>query len=200
MKRAQLEKSNDYPTFIGAWQLKNEEICDQIIEFFNSGEKIKKAGETAAGLQPNLKQCTDCSVEPTELQLPGFEPFKDYMQELLECYEDYKLEWPFLAKFAHKVDIGKFNIQKYDIGDHYKAVHTERMSLTYSHRLFAWMTYLNDVHSGGETVFTHYGIRVRPKKGLTLIWPVEWTHAHFGDELLAGEKYIINGHMQFPIP
>ena len=77
-------------------------------------------------------------------------------------------------------------------------VHSERMGLDTSHRLFAWMTYLNDVESGGETEFSHYGIQIKPKKGKTLIWPSEWTHAHCGNVLNSGVKYIITGWMHFP--
>ncbi len=59
------------------------------------------------------------------------------------------------------------------------------------------MTHLNDVENGGETYFPHYDIRVRPQRGLTLIWPAEWTHAHAGEELKRGKKYIITGWLSF---
>ena len=32
----------------------------------------------------------------------------------------------------------------------------------------------------------------------TLIWPAEWTHAHSGEILKFGKKYIITGWMCFP--
>ena len=98
------------------------------------------------------------------------------------------------------VDIGSFNVQKYSKGDHFSHVHSERSNLPVSDRLFAWMTYLNDVNDGdgGETYFSHYGIRVKPEIGKTLIWPAEWTHAHAGETLNSGEKYIITGWMNFP--
>ena len=41
-------------------------------------------------------------------------------------------------------------------------------------------------------------LAVQPKKGLTLIWPSEWTHAHKGSVLHANDKYIITGWMHFP--
>ena len=59
------------------------------------------------------------------------------------------------------------------------------------------MTYLNNVKDGGETNFSHYGIRVKPEIGKTLIWPAEWTHAHNGGIVNSGEKYIITGWMNF---
>tara|TARA_B100001121_G_scaffold195363_1_gene170667 strand:- start:450 stop:1052 length:603 start_codon:yes stop_codon:yes gene_type:complete len=198
MNRISFDAEDPAPNFIGGWFLQRPEVCDELIAFFNSERADRKAGEIADGLRPDLKKCIDCSIDPKHLNLPEYACFKDYMAQLIGCYEDYKAKWPFLSQFLKEVHVGRFNIQRYLAGDHYKAIHTERMSLTYSHRIFAWMTYLNDVEDGGETVFVHYGLKVKPKKGLTLIWPVEWTHAHYGSVLGSGEKYIINGHIDFP--
>ena len=92
--------------------------------------------------------------------------------------------------------IGTFNIQKYFKGGHFKWPHAERMEMYSCNRVFAWMTYLNDIEKGGETVFTHYNVKFSPNVGRTLIWPAEWTHAHYGDEVGIGEKYIITGWME----
>ena len=59
------------------------------------------------------------------------------------------------------------------------------------------MTYLNDVEEGGSTYFSHYDLEIQPRKGLTLIWPAEWTHAHRGNILKEGSKYIITGWISF---
>ena len=59
--------------------------------------------------------------------------------------------------------------------------------------VFAWMTYLNNVEDGGKTNFKHYDIKIKPEIGKTLIWPAEWTHAHAGEVLNSGVKYVITG-------
>ncbi len=97
------------------------------------------------------------------------------------------------------IDIGVFNIQKYNPGDHFSHLHCERTSLNSLHRLFAFMTYLNDVEDGGKTNFDYYGIKVKPGIGKTLIWPAEWTHAHTGEVLKSGTKYIVTGWLHFPV-
>mgnify|MGYP003310952385 CR=1 FL=1 len=53
--------------------------------------------------------------------------------------------------------------------------------------------YLNDVkkEDGGSTDFDYYKIKVNPERGKTLIWPAEWTHAHKGNIINSGSKYII---------
>ena len=97
-----------------------------------------------------------------------------------------------------RTDIGSFNIQKYVPGGHFKLPHTERTSINTLHRLFAFMTYLNDVEDGGSTTFVHQNLEIQPERGKTLIWPAEWTHAHRGNVVNLGVKYIITGWMHFP--
>lgn len=202
MKPALCPEPTELPHFIGAWTIDPIDICDDLIAYFESNKSRQKQGQSAGGLDLDLKDSIDISISPNELHYPQNKIFKDYFHELLSCYRDYAVQWPFLKSFAEEVDIGRFNIQRYRSGQHYQRLHTERSSLSSLHRLFAWMTYLNDVDSanGGATVFDHYGIRFQPQKGLTLIWPAEWTHAHFGSKLNAGSKYIITGWMQFPLP
>ncbi len=119
-----------------------------------------------------------------------------------KCFLDYQNQWTFLKTMVKKVDIPSFNIQKYSSGDHFASIHSERTTLSTLHRLFAWMTYLSDVdvNDGGQTNFNHYGIKIKPEIGKTLIWPAEWPHAHTGEILKNGTKYIVTGWMHFPAP
>jgi hypothetical protein len=55
------------------------------------------------------------------------------------------------------------------------------------------MTYLNDVNDGGETHFYHQELKVQPRKGLTLIWPADWTYTHRGIASPTEDKYIVTG-------
>ena len=64
---------------------------------------------------------------------------------------------------------------------------------------FETFNQLNDVEEGGETLFNHFNIKIKPKRGKTLIWPAEWTHAHSGKIVKSGKKYIITGQMHYPI-
>jgi len=96
------------------------------------------------------------------------------------------------------VDIGSFKLQRYDPGGHFSKVHSDRTTIDTSHRILAWMTYLNDVDDGGSTQFEHQNLEVQPQKGKTLIWPAEWTHAHRGNVVNSGVKYVITGWMHFP--
>ena len=107
------------------------------------------------------------------------------------------MQWPFLAEIAQNLEMGSFNLGRYQRGQHFQKMHTERAGLGSLHRVLAWMTYLNDVDEGGETYFSHYGLNIKPRKGLTMIWPAEWTHAHKGNVLLGESKYMITGWLTF---
>ena len=184
--------------FVGSWNIKNDNLCKEIIRFFDENEKLQKNGATASGTNYTNKKTTDISINPNDLKNDKYKCFNSYIDELYKCFIDYQLQWPFLKKMIKDVDIGSFNVQKYSKGDHFSQIHTERTDLKTSNRLFAWMTYLDSVEDGGTTNFLHYGIKIKPEIGKTLIWPAEWTHAHSGEILNSGEKHIITGWMNFP--
>lgn len=199
MKRIILEKSNLSPNFIGSWDLEDNSLCDELIMYFEKNPTKHKKGVTQGGLNTETKKTTDISILPSELNLSNNLIIKKYISSLFDCHKDYLIQWPFLSSLAQKLDIGSFNLQRYQAGDHFQQIHTERSSLDTLHRVLAWMTYLNDVDHGGSTYFQHYDIEVQPRKGLTLIWPAEWTHAHRGNLLHQGSKYIITGWMDFSV-
>ncbi|MBA59057.1 MAG: 2OG-Fe(II) oxygenase [Gammaproteobacteria bacterium] len=200
MEKVTLPKQNLTPNFIGSWIMNPLSICDELIAYFESNQNKQKRGSTANGENLDAKNSVDIKISPKDLKLSGNEVFEKYFHNLFSCYQDYVADWPFLTTFAGNLEVGGFNLQRYKRGQHFQNVHTERSSLSTLHRIFVWMTYLNDVdqEEGGSTFFSHYDLTIQPRKGLTLIWPAEWTHAHRGNVLRADSKYIITGWMHFP--
>ena len=83
-------------------------------------------------LQHNLK--TACFViEPTGISLRQMDSHRHVLIDI---------------HLNPKILITEFNIQKYNPGGHFKKWHWERETLAHAHRIFAWMTYLNDVEEG----------------------------------------------------
>ena len=185
--------NNSNPNFIGCWNIDNKELCKKIIDFFENSTELQSKGSTGGGVDENIKKTTDITIWPNKIKEIDYEIFNEYFKNLHECFNDYKEQYSFLKTFIKKIDIGPFNIQRYLAGDHFAKVHSERTSISTLHRLFAWMTYLNDVDDGGTTDFDYYKIKIKPECGKTLIWPAEWTHAHTGSVLKSGKKYIITG-------
>ena len=183
--------------FIGCWNIKNPDLCLSIIDFFEKNTQLHVKGTVTSGNE-NAKKTTDLTILPNDLKKDNFSIFNKYFEQLYNCYIDYQSQWPFLKENFSTLDISSFNIQKYNPGDHFSVIHCERDAAN-MHRVFAWMTYLNDVQdqANGCTNFTHYNLKIKPEKGKTLIWPAEWTHAHRGNILKKGSKYIITGWINF---
>ena len=196
MKRSDLGTQTLNPNFIGSWII-DTHICDEIVTYYEKNQQKQFQGITGIGLNLEDKNRSDISITPKELNLPGNEVFKLYFENLFNCYSDYNSQWPFLSRMVTSLDISKFNVGKYSPGQHFQRIHCERMGLGSLHRLLAFMTYLNDVEEGGSTYFNHYDLDIKPKKGLTLLWPAEWTHCHQGNVLKSGLKYIITGWLSF---
>ena len=191
-------KVSEQTNFIGCWNLNENNLCSEIIDLFEKNKMLQKRGTTAKGVNEKLKKSIDMTIQPNDLNKEEFKVLKRYVKNLFKCYQDYKVIWPFLDKTFASLDIPAFNIQKYEEGGHFASTHCERGSIPHMHRVFAWMTYLNDVDSGGETYFEHFNLKIKPETGKTLIWPAEWTHAHKGEVLKTGLKYIITGWMHLP--
>ena len=190
--------TNNNPNFIGSFQIETN-LCDKIIDFFNKNKGLQSKGEVINGVDETKKKSVDIAVNPKDLYKPDYQNLRIYFDHLFNCYTEYRAQWPFLNEVFEKVDIGSFNIQKYSPGGHFNKLHSERTSIKTLHRLFAFMTYLNDDFEDGETFFEHYSLSVKPKKGKTLIWPSEWTHAHKGNVVNNGSKYIITGWLNIAI-
>ena len=64
-------------------------------------------------------------------------------------------------------------------------------------RHLVFMTYLNDVTDGGETEWYYQKEKIKPEKGLTVIWPAEWMFTHRGVISKTQTKYITTGWYNF---
>jgi prolyl 4-hydroxylase len=197
VKRTELAAAARAPHFIGSWFVEPAEVCDDLIALFENARDRHQPGMTYHGLNEAEKKSTDLTVYPRDLGDEAFAAARRYIDTLHECYMDYLKQWPFLERLG-AMNIGPFNIQRYDAGGHFGHLHAERVELSNSHRVLTWMTYLNDVSDGGSTYFPHFDVDIRPEKAKTIIWPAEWTHAHVGNKVTTGPKYIITGWLHFP--
>ena len=88
------------------------------------------------------------------------------------------------------------NLQTYQPGGGFKTWHCERAGITQQTRCLVFMTYLNDVEDGG-TEFEYQKMTAPAKKGLTIIWPSDWTHTHKGQISHTYKKYIATGWLNY---
>jgi hypothetical protein len=179
---------NSSNLFINGWYLEDTTICDQIIEYHQSPDTVKSPGRTIRGIDKNWKDSTDTILEGSLLTR--------YVDEVLKpCTDLYRKAYPACNVFGEWEISQPVNVQKYDPGGGFHAWHTERTNKAEpaASRHIVFMTYLNDVEDAGETEFYHQKVKIKPKKGLTLLWGVDWTFTHRGVTSPSQTKYIVTG-------
>ena len=119
-----------------------------------------------------------------------------YRLELQKCLDDYVKEYPIVKDFARFNIVENYGIQHYKKNGGFKVWHCERTGPKRNNRVLVFMTYLNTVKNGG-TIFKYQNITIPCIKGLTLIWPTDFTHLHKGQISKTQEKYIITGWYNF---
>ena len=55
--------------FIGAWNLENNNLCNEIIDFFEKNQNLQKKGGTSdASNNKKVKSTTDITIRPIDLK------------------------------------------------------------------------------------------------------------------------------------
>ena len=182
-------------SFIGADYIRDLSICDELIEGFENNKNSGPGRSGRNGVNEKVKKSKDLAFIFLEESLRT-----RYFAQLQEVTEEYKKAFKYCDECCAPWGlVESTNVQKYNSGDGFYAWHAERSSsdipTTYRHLVF--MTYLNDVTDGGETEFFYQRVKVQPRKGLTLIWPADWTHTHRGITSPSQTKYIVTGWYSF---
>ena len=188
-------KSNKNNNFIDGYYMSNLSICDDLINFFeNSNNKV--LGETSDGVDKNIKDSLDLQLSINDItNSPALD---SYFKELIKAVNLYKEKYKFYDEKVNKWGLQHdFNIQKYKPSQAYHSWHCEKTNIASSNRHLVFMTYLNDVKKGGETEWYYQKLKVKPKKGLTVIWGADWTFVHKGHTTFNEDKYIITGWFDF---
>ena len=183
-------------SFIGAWYLDEIGVCDELIAYFNSSP-AKVAGQVGGGqVDKDVKDSVDLQINYDHFTDP---PVFKYINTLTGVCKKYVEKYQASAAVEAWGIAENIAIQHYQPAGGYKVWHCERWGkdMPPAARHLVFMTYLNDVSDAGGTEFFHQGITVQPKKGLTLIWPVDWTHLHRGIVSPTEDKYIITGWFSF---
>ena len=182
--------------FIHQEYLDDLNLCDEIIGAHRSYPQKMNGIVFLHGkpvLDTNRKDCEETIMQ----NFPYiFDKYVESLQKILMSY---------LEKYPRSCAGVKFNIQEsanvqhYKPGGGFKIWHCERSSVQSPNnsRHLVFMTYLNDVTDRGETEFYHQNLLVQPRKGLTLIWPTDWTHTHRGVVSPTQDKYIVTGWYSF---
>jgi len=182
---------NAAENFIGGWYLDDLSICDELINYFNELPADRKAEGSSKGYANNAvnkKSLETYMYGTTDVE-------KRYNKALQQVIEQY------IEQYTYSAHYSPWQINEYPKIQYYKPFegfldwHTERTKMEFPiiSRHLVFMTYLNDVSDAGETEFYYQKVKVKPEKGLTLIWPADWTFTHRGITSPTEEKYILTG-------
>ena len=187
--------SNKKNNFIDGYYIPDLSVCDDLIDLFETSDN-KHIGETRQGVDKTIKDSLDLQLYQN--QIDNNKSLKLYFKELIKCLMLYKSKYKFCDKNVEPWGLEeRFNIQKYRPTQAYHSWHPEKSGISSGKRHLVFLTYLNDVKNGGETEFYYQKLKVKPEKGLTVIWPVEWTFTHKGHTTVDEDKYIITGWYEF---
>lgn len=187
-----INKSND---FIKGWYI-DKSICDKLINLFEESKELHKEGSVSAGILRDVKKSTDITI--TLKDLTKNKLCKSYLKNLMNVLKKYIKMFPVLNSDIDKWGITEnVNIQRYFPSEGFYKFHCERSSFCAVKRLLVFMTYLNDVKEGGETEWFYQKLKIKPKKGFTVIWPADWMYLHRGLISKKETKYIITGWFSF---
>ena len=174
-------------------QVLSREQCNNIIHEFNH-DNNKKLGRLGGQVDHSRKHSTDvrCRFNNTLYQ-----QYNNVIEPALKGgLQLYTGKYEFMMELSSWNISNGYNIQYYDEGQGYHALHCEHENHPQSSiRILAWMIYLNDAQCG--TCFPHQHVILIPKQGDLWVWPAFWTHAHRGITPNIGDKYIATGWCEF---
>jgi prolyl 4-hydroxylase len=185
---------NSTDTFIRGWYI-DTSVCDHLITLYNREDIIKAAGLSRDPNEPtpSIKDSIDVTIGSSLIS--EITPYLNALKTCMDLYSDI-----FPESCGHRGYFLKeaVNIQHYLVGGGFKVWHCERGSSDehIRDRHLVFMTYLNDVDDGG-TEFLYQKTTIKAEKGLTLLWPADWTYTHKGQISYTKEKTIITGWLSY---
>jgi predicted 2-oxoglutarate/Fe(II)-dependent dioxygenase YbiX len=159
-----------------------EEQCSSL----GSGINWARAGTIQHGVNQNHR--TNYNLGVTQLAS------ETGNQTMLDIHNQmYLLLLASSIPYATKHDIENlfhepYNMLKYSTGQEYKA-HADGETIT--GRSVSAIVYLNEDYEGGEVEFVNYGIKIKPKTGMLLLFPSNYAYRHIAHPVTSGTKYAL---------
>ena len=179
-------------SMMGGWYIPPS-LCDELIQIFKDNPKNQSPGVVGPPLRvdPKEKVSTEIPIHPS-YDNPTMVIYKTLIGNIIHLYEK---KYPEVEEFSKFGMVESCQIQHYKPAEGFKKWHFERSSKE-KNRCLVFMTYLNDVPDAG-THFKYQDLTTPAEKGLTLIWPTDFTHTHKGQVTKHHEKYIITGWLGY---
>ena len=167
------------------------EICDYLISLFEQFSDKHERIENDS--KPNFTQFN--FTENRNLSTETNEIHNLIIKKVFE-YRDLYYEFIDKRVFPEEHAFEQFRIKRYNPGgDDWFDTHVDVTNHESSRRFLSFMWYLNDVETGGNTIFD--GMMIKPKRGTLVIFPPLWMYPHRGEPPLSGPKYIMSAYLHY---
>ena len=175
-------------------------FCKEMIEKFDSDSR-RRPGEVQGGaINHEVKKCSDLSiegitgwgVESKRLNDAFNTAFIDYQNYLkLNIFGEEKADIVDNLFSGKNVVRNTFTFRKYQVGDYFK------WHIDYGHsmsRICNFIIYLNDHEACTEFL---NGKKIKPEAGKIVFFPTTWVHAHCGQTIEKGNKYMVTSFIHY---
>jgi len=165
----------------------DEDLCEfLILSFQMSKDKTEYVRNdvidfTQLNINRHCTQLVSNVIEATRFALKLYKasvPDSEYFPKNTLALEEFRLK-------CYNGGTGQQFRKHVDIGDYNSA-----------RRFLAFLYYLNDDFTGGETEFFNE-MKITPKRGSVLVFPPTWQYPHAGLPVDTGNKYILSTYLHY---
>jgi prolyl 4-hydroxylase len=166
-------------------------ICDFLISLFDQVPDKQERHDNDG--KPNFTQFN--FTENRDLT-PEVEQVHNHIIKNVFTYRDKYYEFVDTRVFPKDHAFEQFRIKKYNPGGEDRFdTHVDVLDYPSARRFLSFIWYLNDVETGGETVFKD--LVIKPKKGTLLVFPPLWMFPHKGNPPITDSKYIMSTYLHY---
>ena len=167
----------------------SSDLCLSLIREFESGNHPPRRVEVG----------TRKGIRWWEINLKNTN--ENYHDLLVSITSDILIEYINILKLSgYDLNVSPWNFENIRIKK-YVGGTDDRIDMHYdvgceddSRRCLAFLYYLNDDFTGGNTMF-HPNHTIRPKAGSVLVFPPYWMYPHKGEKVISGNKYIMSTYL-----
>jgi predicted 2-oxoglutarate/Fe(II)-dependent dioxygenase YbiX len=103
---------------------------------------------------------------------------------LLSTTVDYANRYKIDGNLYHE----GYNLLRYSGGQEYKSHYDSGTAMG---RIISSIVYLNEDYEGGEIEFLNFGIKIKPKAGMMILFPSNFSYRHVAHPVTTGTKYAL---------
>jgi prolyl 4-hydroxylase len=168
-----------------------DNICDFLISLFDQTEHLHERYDQEG--KPNFTQLN--LTENRDLT-PEVNIVHNHIIKKIFDYRDRYYQFIDKRVFPEEHALEQFRIKRYNAGGEDRFdTHVDVLDHSSSRRFLSFIWYLNDVESGGQTIFKD--VQIQPKQGTLIMFPPLWMFPHRGEPPISGPKYIMSAYLHY---